>query len=100
MQRTLIATLLTIIGIFSAYAQVYDESGNNVAGMNSANDRNGNFNPHSKDSTAKAKVIPKGIYVWTVDNKFGDIRPSEVDTIPHLFPLATMNTGLHGEYTH
>lgn len=98
MQRTLIATLLTIIGIFSAYAQVYDESGNDVTGMNSANDRNGNFNPHSKDSTAKAKVIPKGIYVWTVDNKFGDIRPSEVDTIPHLFPLATMNTGLHGEY--
>lgn len=98
MQRTLIATLLTIIGIFSAYAQVYDESGNDVTGMNSANDRNGNFNPHKKDSTAKSKVIPKGIYVWTVDNKFGDIRPAEVDTIPHLFPLATMNTGLHGEY--
>ena len=59
---------------------------------------NGNFNPHSNDTTKKNKEIPRGIYVWTVDRKFGDIRPAEVDTMPHLYTNATLNTGIYGEY--
>ncbi len=58
----------------------------------------GNFNPHSNDTTSKAKVVPKGIHVWTVDRRFGDITPTDVDTVPHLYPQSTMGTGMYGEY--
>ena len=63
-----------------------DERGNNT------------FNPHSNDTTKKSKEIPRGIYVWTIDRKFGDIRPAEVDTMPHLYMNSTLNTGIFGEY--
>jgi hypothetical protein len=97
MQKFLIALLLLAI-CTKIDAQVFDESGNDLSSMNGMNRQNGNFNPHNNDTTKKAKEIPKGIYVWTVDRKFGDIRPAEVDTLSHLFPQATMNTGLTGEY--
>lgn len=60
--------------------------------------RSGNFNPHNKDTTKKAKVIPRGMYVWTVDRRFGDITRTEPDTLPHLFPHTTLGTGPTGEY--
>ncbi|MCR4808534.1 MAG: putative porin [Prevotella sp.] len=59
--------------------------------------RNGNFNPHRNDTTG-TKVVPKGIYVWTVDRHFGDIRRTDVDTLPHLYPQSTMGTGMYGQY--
>ena len=68
-------------------SQQSDDSGNN-----------GRFNPHSKDSTKKNKIVPKGIYTWMVDRKFGDIRPAVVDTLPHLYPQSTMATGMYGDY--
>ena len=58
---------------------------------------NQNFNPHSNDTT-KSKPIPLGLRVWTVDRRFGDIRPAEIDTMPHLFMRSTFNEGRYGEY--
>ena len=58
----------------------------------------GSFNPHSKDSTSQNKEVPKGIYVWTVDRKFGDIYKAEVDTMPHLYPQSTFATGRFMDY--
>jgi hypothetical protein len=99
MQRFLFALCVFLVALRPATAQVYDAAGNDVTGMNDNNDRRGgNFNPHNNDTTHQNKQVPKGIYVWTVDRKFGDIRPAEVDTMPHLFPLATMNTGMASQY--
>ena len=64
----------------------YDESGNQ------------NFNPNKRDSVKGEKEVPKGVWVWTVDRRFGDIRPAEHDTMPHLYPNTTFNTGTYGEY--
>ena len=36
--------------------------------------------------------------MWTVDRRFGDIRPAELDTMPHLYQNSIYNTGLYGEY--
>ena len=58
---------------------------------------NGNFNKHNKDTT-KTKEIPKGIYVWTIDRKLGDVIPAEPDTLPHLFMNTTFNSGFYGDY--
>ena len=97
MQRTLIALILVTISC-TVGAQVFDEAGSSLGAADGNSRRNGNFNPHSDDTQKDSKEVPKGIYVWTVDRKFGDIRKSDVDTIPHLFPHATMNTGLNGQY--
>ena len=58
---------------------------------------NGNFNKHKTDTT-KAKDIPRGLHVWTIDRKFGDMRPAEIDTMPHLYMNTIFNTGVYGEY--
>ena len=58
----------------------------------------GRFNPHNRDTTSTDKEVPKGIYVWTVDRKFGDIIKAEVDTLPHLYPQSTFATGRYWQY--
>ena len=79
-------------------AQTYnqmDEFGN----ITQRDEQNGNFNPHNRDTTSSNnKEIPKGVYVWTVDRKFGDIKPAEVDTLPHLYPQSTFATGRFMQY--
>ena len=44
------------------------------------------------------KEIPKGLKVWTVDNRFGDIKQAEVDTMSHMFMNTVFTSGLRGEY--
>lgn len=53
---------------------------------------------HNADSLGTNKEIPKGIKVWTVDERFGDIRKAELDTVPHMFMNTIFGTGLRGEY--
>lgn len=53
---------------------------------------------HNADSLGTDKEIPKGIKVWTVDERFGDIRKAELDTMPHMFMNTIFGTGLRGEY--
>jgi hypothetical protein len=79
-------------------AQTYnqiDESGN--ISQRSENG-NSNFNPHSNDTTKSEKEVPKGIYAWTVDRRFGDMQRTDVDTVPHLFPQSLLATGMYGQY--
>ena len=96
--RRVLPCVISLLVAMHVSAQDYnqiDEAGN-VTQRSSRN--NGNFNPHSNDTTSKAKEIPRGIYVWTIDRKFGDIRPAEVDTMPHLFMNSLFSTGMYGEY--
>ncbi len=53
---------------------------------------------HNADSLGTDKEIPKGIKVWTVDERFGDIRKAELDTVPHMFMNTIFGTGFRGEY--
>jgi len=91
---------LLLISIFFAtilpaqdYNQI-DPEGN----ITQRNEGNGNFNKHKTDTTKKNQEIPKGLYVWTIDRRFGDVKPAVVDTVPHLFMNTIFNTGLYGEY--
>ena len=59
---------------------------------------NQSFNPNRNDTTKKSKVVPKGIYVWKVDRKLGDIVSTPVDTLPHLYPQTTLAMGRQGQY--
>jgi hypothetical protein len=65
-------------------------------------DDNGNFRQRSSrqnvDSLGTDKEIPKGLKVWTVDSKFGDIRKAEPDTLSHMYMNSIFTTGKYGEY--
>lgn len=52
-----------------------------------------------KDSTkVKDKIVPKGLSVWTVDERFGDRTFCEPDTASHMFMNTIFTSGLRGEY--
>lgn len=59
-----------------------------------------NSNPRkvNPDSLGSDKEIPKGIKVWTVDKRFGDIVHTTPDTLSHMFMNSIFTTGLRGEF--
>lgn len=65
-------------------------------------DADGNITRRSRgevaDSLGTDKEIPKGYRVWTVDNRFGDIKKALPDTVSYLFENTIFTTGLRGEY--
>ncbi len=98
--RILFIMVIACIAL-SLQAQVYNEMDAN--GNITQRDENGNqsssFNPNRRDSTkAGNKEIPKGVWAWTVDRRFGDIITAELDTMPHLYQNTVYNTGIYGEY--
>lgn len=50
------------------------------------------------DSLGSDKEIPKGMKVWTIDDRFGDTTPAVVDTLQHMYMNTTFTEGLRGEY--
>ena len=80
-------------------AQVYnqmDPSGNITQRDEFGN--NGSFNPNRRDTTKQNKEVPIGLRFWKIDRRFGDVIPSEPDTIPHLYQNSIYATGLYGQY--
>lgn len=97
-RSTLLALLAVCMTTMQAqvFQQIDDEG--NVTNTYNADGSNGNFNPNRRDSLGSNKEIPKGVWAWTVDRKFGDITPCELDTMPHLYQNSIYNTGRYGEY--
>ena len=96
----IIATLCLAASFMCAGAQNFQRADNtgDVNGMDiNGNTTNRNFNKHNNDTT-RHKEIPKGLRVWKIDRKFGDVIPSLPDTMPHLFMNTIFNTGKYGEY--
>lgn len=95
MRKTLSLLFLLLQVCVCANAQVADDA-------NSYNqiDEGGNISrkKSSSDSLGSDKVIPKGIYEWTIDRRFGDRTPVSVDTLSHMFPNTIFTTGMRGEY--
>lgn len=66
-------------------------------------DDNGNLSRRSgknngADSLGTDKEIPKGLWVWKVDRRFGDRIPAAPDTLSHMFPNTVFTAGMRGEY--
>lgn len=99
MRKTLSTLLLLMLVLTEVSAQntrTYNQIDEN--GTITQRSENNNFNKHNNDTTKQHKEIPKGFYVWNIDRRLGDIIPAEPDTLPHLFPNATLNTGFYGDY--
>jgi len=44
------------------------------------------------------KEIPKGLKVWTVDERFGERTAAVPDTVPYMYMNSIFTSGLRGEY--
>ena len=51
-----------------------------------------------RDSLSGHTEIPRGLKVWTVDELFGDITPTEPDTMAYMYMNTIFTTGMRGEY--
>ena len=95
-----VAILLTATAS-NAVAQIDNRNGNQFDQFNQMSP-DGNISQRSSrnmaDSLGKDKEIPKGIKVWTVDQRFGDRRQAELDTMSYMYPNTIFTTGLRGEY--
>lgn len=96
MKRHVTLILLLALLPLTGWAQV-----GNYDNYNEMDD-NGNYRQRSSrqnvDSLGTDKEIPKGLKVWTVDSKFGDIRKAEPDTLSHMYMNSIFTTGKYGEY--
>lgn len=95
-----VAILLTATAS-NAVAQIDNRNGNQFDQFNQMSP-DGNISQRSSrnmaDSLGADKEIPKGIKVWTVDQRFGDRRQAELDTMSYMYPNTIFTTGLRGEY--
>ena len=95
-----VAILLTATAS-NAVAQIDNLNGNQFDQFNQMSP-DGNISQRSSrnmaDSLGTDKEIPKGIKVWTVDQRFGDRRQAELDTMSYMYPNTIFTTGLRGEY--
>lgn len=95
-----VAILLTATAS-NAVAQIDNRNSNQFDQFNQMSP-DGNISQRSSrnmaDSLGTDKEIPKGIKVWTVDQRFGDRRQAELDTMSYMYPNTIFTTGLRGEY--
>ncbi|MDO4160235.1 MAG: hypothetical protein Q4D41_07255 [Prevotellaceae bacterium] len=86
--RFLLSTLLLVISI-SVSAQE----------LNTLTDDGTYLSSNKKDSVSSShKEIPKGLKVWTIDERFGERTMALPDTMPHMYMNSIFTTGLRGEY--
>ena len=96
LRGTLLLTVTLLLCLVPAHAQQYLTP-----------DNNGNFynpddgNPHfAEEDTVELEDVPFGIYAWTIDSRFGTVKPVPFDTIPHGFQNENQTGGMHGSYNY
>lgn len=48
--------------------------------------------------TIDDEFVPRGLFVWTIEPRFGTVRKAEPDTMPHLFPNDAFTEGRTAHY--
>jgi len=83
----LILIIAGILGATCAYAQ-------NIRSLLDEQDGRKGF----VSDSVETEDVPEGIYAWTIDERFGSVRPAIYDTVPHLFPNDAFTDGPTGRY--
>lgn len=88
------------VGIFASTIISFSQNYNQLNDDGTYVDANSNsFSNGHRDSTrTKEKVIPKGLKVWTIDERFGDRIMARPDTLSHMFMNTVFTSGTRGEY--
>ena len=99
MKKNLFSVLFLWLAVVQASAQVPRVRSNDYNSMDpNGNVATANDRRNRADSTSSHKEIPKGIYVWTVDSRFGDRKAAQLDTLSHMYMNTIFTSGLRGEY--
>lgn len=99
MKKYLCSVLFLWLAVVQASAQVPRVRSNDYNSMDpNGNVATANDRRNRADSTSSHKEIPKGIYVWTVDSRFGDRKAAQLDTLSHMYMNTIFTSGLRGEY--
>ena len=92
--NSLLSIAVAMLFAIQANAQFSSRNfGNNRGGASRSRSPFGSV----KDSVDE-KTVPKGIYVWNVDARFGVVQPIEPDTVQHLFQNSNQTVGVFGNY--
>lgn len=87
-----LATLLCNNAVAQNYNQLTDDGTYTEAYDTS-------FGRNKRDTTkVKDKVVPRGLKVWRVDERFGDRIEARPDTLSHNYMNSIFTTGKYGEY--
>lgn len=97
MIRKLLSIVVLLCVTLNIAAQINNDNGYNEIDE-SGNITNSSQRKNKKDSLGSNKEIPRGIHVWTVDERFGERTAAVVDTLPHMYMNTTFTSGLRGEY--
>ena len=69
-----------------------------VSELESNSDMSMDARPDSLSSRAKGKAVPNDIWAWTLDEKYGNMTSTYVDTLQHLFMNSDLPEGKEGHY--
>ena len=88
-----------LVCLLMAFAFVLQSKAQNVHTLNpylndDAQNRKSGFSSDSTETTD----VPEGIYVWRINDRFGDIKPATYDTIPHGFQNENQTEGINAHY--
>lgn len=96
MRKILTIILLWVVGFLSCIGQnVFDERGNRIDGYERDN---GSHFASDEDSTETDEDLPTGMFVWKLDETFGDRIKSEIDTMSYQFQNSNFTEGITGQY--
>lgn len=93
--RLLLSALIIAAHVTAAHAQRI------VSELESNTDLSMDSRPDSADTSSskdKKKVVPNDVRAWHVDEIYGNITPTHVDTLHHMFMNTDLPEGLHGQY--
>lgn len=94
MSKKLFVGLFSLLFCLSAFSQNYNQLTDNSNFMQASSNTGSR-----KDSLSSAnKETPKGLKVWTVDERFGERTAAVPDTMQHMYMNSIFTTGLRGEY--
>ena len=51
-----------------------------------------------RDTSQTEKIIPIGSFAWKIDERFGNVTPAEMDTVPNNFQNFNLTAGPTGQY--
>ena len=88
----LLIFLFTASGYISAQ-DLFDSEGNRIDGYEGTRS-------HfvQEEDTVEEEEMPKGMYVWRVDERWGDTIKTEIDTMSYQFQNANLTEGITGRY--
>ena len=86
-----------IIFLFFAFLASSSHAQRIISELETNSDLSMDARPDSAE-TKKKKVVPNDVRAWTVDEKYGNMTDTHVDTLHHMFMNTDLPEGIEGHY--